>query len=183
MTINTFTDKTSKIVNKLVWLIPIRSIRDNIRDKMNNNIINLYYYINYQSYKDKVKNKKTFFVRNNLATNEKDFYNAFFYNVIKNNFIPDLEISYNPDIEFFSCIGPRYFLETSKAKIKIFYTEECISKNTIWKIWSQYSDNCINDVDLSLGFDRLDENKYKNYIRYPFWINNHFNTIGGGGGF
>lgn len=69
----------------------------------------------------------------------------------------------------------RYFLKNSKAKIKIFYTGECVSQNTIDKTWSKYSDNCINDVDLSLGFDRLDENK--NYVRFPIWIFYNFNGL------
>ena len=31
------------------------------------------------------------------AQNGKEFYNDYFYNVIKNNYINDLEISYKPD--------------------------------------------------------------------------------------
>ena len=149
------------LIEYLVWLIPIKSIRNSIR--INSIYLkDLGYKINYNHYKESIKNKKTFFIRNDWDVNEKDFINNYFYNLIKNNYINDLEISYNPDIEFFAPIGKRYFLEKSKAKIKIFYTGECVSKSTINKIWSQYSDNCINDVDLSLGFDMLDENKYTN---------------------
>ena len=149
---------------------------------MKDNIItrNFCYWVNYQTYKDKIKNKKTFFVTNEWLIDEKEFYNDYFYNVIKNNYINDLEISYKPDIEIFGPVGKRYFLNKSKAKIKIFYTGECVSKNAIDKSWAEYSDNCVNDVDLSLGFDRLDENKFNNYVRFPIWINYHFNTIGGG---
>ena len=129
--------------------------------------------------KIKIKNKKTFFVTNEWLIDEKEFYNNYFYNVIKNNYINDLEISYKPDIEIFGSLGKIYFLNKSKAKIKIFYTGECVSKNAIEKIWSRFSDNCVNDVDLSLGYDRLDENKFNNYVRFPIWINYHFNTIGG----
>ena len=118
-------------------------------------------------------------MRNDWIIDEKEFYNNYFYNVIKNNYINDLEISYKPDIEIFGPVGKRYFLNKSKAKIKIFYTGECVSKNAIDKSWAEYSDNCVNYVDLSLGFDRLDENKFNNYVRFPIWINYHFNTMGG----
>ena len=167
------------LIEYLVWIIPFYGIRNRIRT---NSIFlkDLGYKINYSSYKDKIKNKKTFFVRNDWAVNEKEFKYNYFYNFIKSRYIPDLEISYNPDIEYFGPTGKRYFLKKSNAKIKIFYTGECVSENAIDKNWAQYSDNCVNEVDLSLGFDRLDENKYQNYVRFPIWINYHFNTIGGG---
>ena len=166
-------------MNYLVWIIPIRSLRDKIRCKIIESFtaINFCYWVNYQTYKNKVRNKKTFFVRSDWHTEEKDFYKNYFYNVIKNNYIPDLEISYKPDIEIFGPVRKRIFLEKSKAKIKIFYTEECVSKKAKDKIWREYSDNCIKHVDLSLCFDRLDENKYKNYVRFPIWINYNFGNI------
>ena len=161
------------LIEYLVWIIPIKTIRNKIR--INSIYIkDLGYKINYNHYKNDIKGKKTFFVRNDWVVNEKEFKYNYFYNLIKNNYINDLEISYNADIEYFSPIGSRYFLENSKAKIKIFYTGECVSKNAISKLWSSYSDNCINFVDLSMGFDRLDENKYKNYVRFPIWIFQNF---------
>ena len=164
------------LIEYLVWYIPFRKIRNNVRI---NSIYfkDLGYKINYYNYKNSIKNKTTFFVRNDWPVNEKEFTNNYFYNLIKNNYINDLEISYNPDIEFFAPIGKRYFLEKSKAKIKIFYTGECVSKNAINKTWANYSDNCIDLVDLSLGFDRIDENKYKNYVRFPIWIFYNFSNL------
>ena len=169
-------------VHYLVWLIPIRSLRDKARWKLLDNVFSrdFFHWLNYQTYKNKVRNKKTFFVRNDWIIDEKEFYNDYFYNVIKNNYINDLEISYKPDIEIFGPVGKRYFLNKSKAKIKIFWTGECVSENAIDKSWAEYFDNCVNDVDLSLGYDRLDENKFNNYVRFPIWINYHFNTIWGG---
>ena len=164
------------LIEYLVWLVPIKSIRNKIR--INSIYLkDLGYRINYNHYKNNIKNKKTFFSKNNWDVNEKDFTNNYFYKLIKNNYINDLEISYNADIDFFGPIGKRYFLENSKAKIKIFYTGECVSKHAINKTWSKYSDNCINDVDLSLSFDRLDEDKYTNYVRFPIWIFYHFHGL------
>ncbi len=107
------------LIEYLVWIIPIYRLRNRIR---NNSIFlkDLGYRINYANYKDKIKDKKTFFVRNDWAINEIEFKYNYFYNFIKDNYIPDLEISYNPDIEFFGPNGRRYFLNKSKAKIKIF---------------------------------------------------------------
>ena len=164
------------LIEYLVWIIPFYKLRNRIR--INSVFLkDLGYRINYANYKDKIKGRKTFFVRNDWAVNEREFKYNYFYNFIKKYYIPDLAISYNPDIEFFAPNGKRYFLEKSKAKIKIFYTGECVSKNAINEVWKEYSDNCVNDVDLSLGFDRLDENKYKNYVRFPIWINYNFGAI------
>ncbi|MEI0559728.1 glycosyltransferase family 10 domain-containing protein [Brachyspira intermedia] len=164
------------LIEYLVWLIPFKDIRNSVR--INSiHLKDLGYKINYNHYKNNIKNNITFFVRNDWPVNEKEFSNNYFYNLIKNNYISDLEISYNPDIEFFAPVGKRYFLEKSKAKIKIFYTGECVSNKAIDKIWSDYSDNCINDVDLSLGFDRIDEDKYDNYVRFPIWIFYNFNGL------
>ena len=164
------------LIEYLVWFIPIRNIRNKVRiDSIY--LKDLGYKINYNHYKNSINGKKTFFVRNDWPVNEKEFPDNYFYKLIKNNYINNLEISYNPDIEYFGPVGSRYFLENSKAKIKIFYTGECVSQNAINKTWSQYSDNCINDVDLSLGFDRIDENKHQNYVRFPIWISYNFNGL------
>lgn len=167
-------------IHYLAWLIPVRSLRDKFRwSMMRDNLItrNFFYWLNYLSYSKNIKNKKTFFITNEWLIDEKFFKDNNLYLAIKNNYINDLEISYKPDIEVFGPIGKRYFLEKSKAKIKIFYTGECVSNKAIDKNWSDYSDNCINDVDLSIGFDRLDENRYQNYIRFPLWIFYNFHEL------
>ena len=167
-------------VHYIVWFIPIRSLRDKFRSLlMRDNLItrNFCYWVDYISYSKNIKNKKTFFVTNDWIIDEKYFKDNFIYIVIKNNYINDLEICYKADIELFSPIGKRYFLEKSKAKIKIFYTGECVSNKSISPNWAEYSDNCINDVDLSLGFDRIDENKHQNYVRFPIWISYNFNGL------
>lgn len=160
------------LIEYIVWIIPLKNIRDRIRT-YSFFYKDLGYKINYLYYKNTLKNRKTLFVRNDWPINEREFYYNYFFNLIKNNYINDLEISYNPDIEVFYPNGSRKFLEKSKAKIKIFYTGECVADNAISDIWRSYSDNCVEDVDLSLGFSRLDENKHTNYVRFPIWMFYH----------
>ena len=107
------------LIEYLVWPIPFKKIRNSIR--INSVYLkDLGYKINYNHYKNTIKGKKTFFVRNDWPVNEKEFEYNGFYHLIKNDYINDLEISYNADIEYFGPVGSRYFLENSKAKIKIF---------------------------------------------------------------
>lgn len=162
------------IFQLITWLIPITKLRNLF--KFNSvKILELSYSINYRKYKKNVFGKKSFFVRNDWSRDELDFKNNGFYILIKEKYIPDLEVSfYNPDIELFGPVGKRSVVNKSTAKIKLFHTGECTSKNAINKMWREYSDNCVNDVDLSMAFTRLDENKNKNYVRLPIWILSHF---------
>ena len=63
-------------VHYLVWLIPIRSLRDKARWKLLDNVFSrdFCHWLNYQTYKDKIKNKKTFFVTNEWLIDEKEFF-------------------------------------------------------------------------------------------------------------
>ena len=70
---------------------------------------------------------------------------------------------YDPDIELFSVFGDRNNVINSKSKIKIFYTGEPV-KTTFFK---DYSDNLLNIVDLSIGFNHINNDKY---FRFPLWI-------------
>ncbi|WP_242004910.1 hypothetical protein [Brachyspira pilosicoli] len=98
------------LIEYLVWPIPIKKARNSIR--INSIYLkDLGYKINYNHYKNTIKDKKTFFVRNDWSINEKEFVNNYFYNLIKNNYINYLEISYNPDIEFFGPIGKKILFE------------------------------------------------------------------------
>ncbi len=107
-----------------------------------------------------------------------DFENTGFFRLIKSNYLKDLTISFiRPDIELFGPVGPISYVRNSKAKIKIFITYEFTGFNTIDKQWLQYSSNLVDEVDMSLAFSRLDESLHKNYIRYPFWIVQHFGFL------
>lgn len=74
--------------------------------------------------------------------------------------------SHKDNIAFFSVFGPRIFIKGYKGK-KIFFTGENVQPSTVIPQRMQYSDNCVNEVDLSLGFDYLDNH---NYLRFPLWI-------------
>ena len=74
---------------------------------------------------------------------------------------------YNPQIHFFSVFGDAKKVKNSKARVKIFYTGE----NTDVTPYAQYKGNCVDCVDLSLGFNYI---KTNNYIRLPIWIVSFF---------
>jgi len=102
-----------------------------------------------------------------------DFYNSpfkyYFINTINNkndNF--RIVKHYNPHIHFFSVFGNKKNIIKSKAKYKIFFTGENVND----KKYISYRGNCINDVDLSLGFDYCNAD---NYLRFPLWLLYYFN--------
>ena len=75
--------------------------------------------------------------------------------------------SISPAIEFFSVWNSvRRKAEKSKAKIKVFFTGECVHSE-VFKEFNEFEDHFLNIVDLSLGFDYIDNKKY---IRYPLWV-------------
>ena len=73
---------------------------------------------------------------------------------------------YNPHIQFFCVSGNTKKLKNSKAKVKIFYTGESLYRAP----FSRYR-NCLDNVDLSLGFDFSDAD---NYLRFPLWLMYYF---------
>lgn len=74
-----------------------------------------------------------------------------------------------PKLTFFSVFGERENIKKSRSKVKIFFTGEDTSQN-----FTNYSDNCVNDVDLSIGFASEESVNAKNYIRYPLWLLYYF---------
>ena len=165
------------LLDHLAWLIPNSKLRNSFRF----NVffpLEIDYFMRYLKYKKDVKDCPTFFVRNDWERSSLDFENNFLFQRIKENFLPNLKISLRPpDIEFFGPLGSPKFVKKSKAKIKIFFTGECVDNESINKMWKQYSDNLVNDVDISMGFNRLDESKHENYIRFPLWLLYHFHSI------
>ena len=69
----------------------------------------------------------------------------------------------NPHIQLFSVYGKIKELKNSKAPVKIFFTGENVNCGHN----SLYQGNCIDIVDLSIGFDFITTN---NYIRDPLWM-------------
>lgn len=165
------------LLDYIAWLIPNQKIRNSFRFNVFF-LSEIDYFIHYLKYKKDLKGSPTFFIRNDWLRSSLYFESNFLFQRIRESFLPDLKISLkHPDIEYFGPMGRRKFVQKSKAKIKIFYTGECVSDEALDKIWRQYSDNLVNDVDLSMGFNRLDEEKYKNYVRFPLWILSHFHFI------
>ena len=78
---------------------------------------------------------------------------------------------YKPHIEIFSAFGDKKKLLDSRALIKIFFTGENV--NRISTQYIQYQGNCVDTVDLSMGFD---PHEAENYIRYPLWLLYFFPT-------
>ena len=88
----------------------------------------------------------------------------YFLNVFINNHTHFRIIKhYKPHVQFFSIFGDIKELKRSKTQIKIFYTGENINQPSLL----QYQGNCLDSVDLSLGFDYMDT---VNYLRHPLWL-------------
>ena len=94
--------------------------------------------------------------------------NDWFYRFIRHNFDEGLKYSeLFPTISLFSVFGNRRKLYFDKwSRIKIFYTGENVHNENNPGFLTYY-DNCINSVDLAIGFDYLNAD---NYIRLPLWI-------------
>ena len=79
-------------------------------------------------------------------------------------FMKNREIKTNPT--FFSVFGYRWFLKKYKGK-KVFFSGENLSDGCLDKRLLSFSDHCLNEVDLSLGYDYI---KNPKYMRFPLWI-------------
>lgn len=72
-----------------------------------------------------------------------------------------------PTIEFFSVWNSvRNKAQSSNAKIKVFFTGECVHSD-VFKEYAEFEDHFLSIVDVSFGFDEI---AAQNYIRYPLWI-------------
>ena len=160
-------EENKKKLDKLLWFIPIRSLRHLLREiiynifsinnlieennKLNNEILDLRREIRYINNK---LNKNVVYVK---ITNDwtKDFNNHLYYLMIKNLLnkknLEALYSEYNADIEIFSVVGDKKLIELSNAKIKIFYTGEPVINGWI----KGYEDNCIGISNLSIGYNHL----------------------------
>ena len=70
-------------------------------------------------------------------------------------------------ISLFSVHGDRWAIKINRSKYKIFYTLENVHVKDSY--WQKYEDLllCDENIDLSLGFDYLEHNKY---LRFPYWL-------------
>lgn len=82
-----------------------------------------------------------------------------FYNFIHKEFSGKL--SSKKEIAVFSVYGSRSKIKLNRSPVKIFFTSENIDN------FGEYSDHCLREVDLVLGFEYL---RNHNYLRFPLWI-------------
>lgn len=85
-----------------------------------------------------------------------DISQDWFYKFIKNN-----NIKYDK-INLFSVFGSRRYIDKHSSSKNIFFTGE-----DVYETFPEYSDHCVNQCGLSLGFADL---THENYMRFPLWI-------------
>lgn len=130
----------------------MKSDLKNLRDR-------ICYYVKYHLVDKNIINASKIHFHNWWST---DIEGQWLYQFILNRKIP-----LNNTIHFFSVFGNKNFLKYYPVQgKKIFYTGEDVYDNAFGS-YKEYSDYCLNDVDLSLGFD---ERGNKNYLRFPVWI-------------
>lgn len=185
-----------KLIKDIVWWIPFKKIRNTVRRlllTMNylknktehiENIEHQLYILNRNINKNIVYVSFSNWWENDIKNLEKSVFFRLFEQILKKHDKVAVYNSYNPDIEIFSVLGPIENIKKSGAKAKIFYTLENIhyvyskkdnkSNYQFLEQCAQYSDNCLDLTDLSIGFDYLNNNKY---IRLPFWMLCYFNIL------
>lgn len=72
-----------------------------------------------------------------------------------------IELAQRARVSVFSVFGPRLMTKVSRSDLNIFYTAENLVN------YPDYADYLLNDVDLALGFERLEHPKY---MRLPYWL-------------
>ncbi|WEK19177.1 MAG: glycosyltransferase family 10 [Candidatus Pedobacter colombiensis] len=85
------------------------------------------------------------------------------YQYVKHHFAKNL--SQQNSLLISSVFGPKQAIKLSKSYIKLFYTGENVMR------YRDYKDHCNNMVDLMIGFDYLDHERYQ---RFPYWLEPFF---------
>lgn len=84
------------------------------------------------------------------------------------NFVINRKIPLQKKFIFSSVFGKRSRLLKYFLGKKVFFTGENLSPSSInINLNRFFSDHCINDVDLALGFDYINNPKY---LRFPLWL-------------
>lgn len=170
-----------KLLDKILWFIPFRNLRyvlrkicynileiEDLKKELQEHIIEYkreFKLIHKDFYSNSIYMKITNAWYPNYTYFEKDNFFQLLTNIC-NKYNKLLLLSYTQgdcDIEVFSVYGPKSKIIESKSKIKIFRT--CESNTHIFR--SEYKDNCLEYVNLSLGMNHI---KHENYIRIPLWI-------------
>ena len=113
------------------------------------------YYISYVNF------WKNFSIENNFLYKILKY----IFNKYKKDIVFDMDYS---DIELYSVFGKRNNISNLNGKFRIFYTGEAHTR------YKEYTDNCLDLCDLSLGFNHINNDKY---IRFPLWITRNFNVL------
>ena len=174
-----------KFVDKIVWWIPFKNLRNLFRIFLYNilDVSELRYKINELElelidYKKEYRLVNSSFYKDIYFINYVNFWQNFhscdftFHKLLKsifNKYKKDLIIDRNhADIELYSVFGERSKISNSNAKFKIFYTGEAHTR------FKEYTDNCLDLCDLSIGFNHIDNDKY---IRFPLWFIYNFDIV------
>lgn len=83
---------------------------------------------------------------------------------------------YKPHIRFHEVHGglkKRKKIKKTPNTLTVFSTGECVHSSVVPNA-KYYEDNCISCVDISLGFDYINE---EHYIRFPFWLLQFFPPV------
>ena len=72
----------------------------------------------------------------------------------------------NKPINMFSVLGYRKLIKLIRGK-KVFFSGEFLHNNNIAPQINAYADHCVEEVDLSMGYDYIN---HPNYLRFPLWI-------------
>lgn len=169
-----------KLIKDIVWWIPFKKIRNAARQllitmnylenkaKHIENIEHQLYILNNITNKNIVYVSLSNWWETDINTLEKDVFFKLFEQILKKYDKIAVYNSYRPDIEIFSVFGEPEDIKKSNAKIKLFYTGEAVHTRA-----TNYSNNCLDIIDLSIGFDYIQKD---NYIRIPYWLLRHFHN-------
>ena len=69
----------------------------------------------------------------------------------------------NKPINMFSVLGYRKLIKLIRGK-KVFFSGEFLHNNNIAPQINAYADHCVEEVDLSMGYDYIN---HPNYLRFP----------------
>lgn len=138
---------------------------------MINKGMNIYGNIPSDKFDSKNYSMRLFFQLNQIEQHDVRFYNFWYSKDILDNwfyhFLKHHNL-HNQRLNFFSVFGSKRLIKIKDDAPCIFFSGE----NVYWYYDSEdekdsYTDYCLNDVDLSMGYEYIDAS---NYLRLPLWM-------------